>query len=223
MEHAPRGAFEVPNTTAYQRFLPTGPIAFLPLTPTISSLVWSTKPALASALLACDPAVLVLMINASFRLPNISIRYLHDLILVAQSKGTPISPDALREEVRFREISHSIDQPSVYSSLQNPSSSQGVPPVDSDSVPPLVAKLQNKTIASFPLRYNHAEAYIGEGRSVRTVLVGDAAHIIHPLAGQGMNLGLADVECLARCIKTSLQTGGDIGKLETMSFLKRKK
>lgn len=212
MEHAPRGAYEGPNTAAYQRFLPTGPIAFLPLTPTISSLVWSTKPALASALLACDPAVLALMINAAFRLPNVSVRYLTDLILTAQANGTPISLDALREAVHFRELSHSVDRHSAYSSLRNSHTCQGVPPVDSESVPPLVAELQTDTIASFPLRYNHAETYFGEGRGGRTVLVGDAAHTIHPLAGQGMNLGLADVQCLARCIKNSLETGGDIGR-----------
>jgi len=212
MEHASRGAYEGPNTAAYQRFLPTGPIAFLPLTPTISSLVWSTKPELASALLACDPAVLALMINAAFRLPNVSVRYLADLILTAQANGTPISLDALREAVQFRELSHGVDRHSAYSSLRNSHNCQGVPPVDSESVPPLVAELQTETIASFPLRYNHAETYFGEGRSGRTVLVGDAAHTIHPLAGQGMNLGLADVQCLARCIKNSLETGGDIGR-----------
>lgn len=40
----------------------------------------------------------------------------------------------------------------------------------------------------------------------------DAAHTVHPLAGQGLNQGLADVECLARIIEQSLQSGSDIGK-----------
>jgi hypothetical protein len=40
----------------------------------------------------------------------------------------------------------------------------------------------------------------------------DAAHTVHPLAGQGLNQGLADVECLTRVIETSLLSGSDIGK-----------
>ena len=47
--------------------------------------------------------------------------------------------------------------------------------------------------ASFPLRQSHAVDYVDQG----LVLVADAAHSIHPLAGQGINLGLSDVRVLA--------------------------
>lgn len=214
MFHPPRGAYEGPNTTAYQRFLPTGPIAFLPLSPNRSSLVWSTKPSLASALLACDPAVLTSMINAAFRLPYISIKYLHQRILEVHAAGASITPEEIQQEIYWREQSHGIDQNSAYASaLVNSTHQLGIPPIGSESLPPLVAELQPGSAASFPLRYNHAESYIGDGQGARTVLVGDAAHTVHPLAGQGLNLGLADVECLSRCIHKSLLSGGDIGEI----------
>ncbi|KAF9531773.1 hypothetical protein CPB83DRAFT_761042 [Crepidotus variabilis] len=214
--HPPRGAFEGPNTTAYQRFLPTGPIAFLPLSPTMSSLVWSTKPALAAALQAADPNVLAIMINAAFRLPHLSMKYLHQRILESHAAGISILPDTLRQELQFREQSHAVGPTSAYSSLQIIGGQQGIPPADSEMVPPLVTQIQAGTVASFPLKYNHAETYLGEGVGARTVLVGDAAHTIHPLAGQGLNLGLGDVESLANCITATIATGGDIGSYTSL-------
>ncbi|KAJ7623287.1 ubiquinone biosynthesis hydrox [Roridomyces roridus] len=207
MSHQPRGAFMGPNTTAYQRFLPTGPIAFLPLSPVASSLVWSSKPPLVAALKASEPDVLATMINAAFRLPDVSMRYLHDLILDAHASGSPLAAPQVQAEVAWREKSHGIDAMSAYTSIR--STVQGIPPADAELLPPLVTSLQPGTVASFPLRFNHIDSYLGEGG--RTVLVGDAAHTVHPLAGQGLNLGLADVECLSRCIEQALTNGGDVG------------
>ncbi|VDC01384.1 unnamed protein product [Peniophora sp. CBMAI 1063] len=211
LRHAPRTVGY--NTTAYQRFLPTGPIAFLPLAPTVSSLVWSTRPSLAAALSKADPAVLVHMINAAFRLPEISMRYLHDRVEETVQTGKPLQADGFRKEIAWRESAHQIaSHSSLASATVDPSSvSQGIPAADADMVPPLVHSIQPGTAASFPLRFSHCETYIGEGKGARTVLVGDAAHTVHPLAGQGLNGGLSDVECLARCIETTLSAGGDIG------------
>ncbi|KAI0831854.1 ubiquinone biosynthesis hydrox [Trametes gibbosa] len=208
LSHSPRTVLQAPNTVAYQRFLPTGPIAFLPLSATASSMVWSTKPHLAKALLSSDPAVLTSMINAAFRLPEVSLRYLHDIILDAANSGAPLSSQQLQQEIAWRERSHSIDSRSAYSLSTN---AAGVPPADADTLPPLVTSIQPGTAASFPLRLNHADEYIGDGAGARTVLVGDAAHTIHPLAGQGLNMGLGDVEALSGCIQRTLLAGGDIG------------
>lgn len=209
--HAPRSPLQGPNTVAYQRFLPTGPIAFLPLSETASTLVWSTKPHLANALKATDPRILVGMINAAFRLPDISLRYLYTRILESQAEGSTLTEAEFREEVAFRERSDSIDSHSAFSSLAT-TGDPGVPPPDVDLVPPLIHDIQPGTVASFPLRFSHAESYVGEGAGARTVLVGDAAHTIHPLAGQGLNLGLGDAEALTKCIEDALMVGGDIGK-----------
>jgi len=50
--------------------------------------------------------------------------------------------------------------------------------------------------ASFPLRRQHAQHYVKHG----VALVGDAAHTINPLAGQGVNIGLLDAAALAEVV-----------------------
>ncbi|KAH7924293.1 ubiquinone biosynthesis hydrox [Leucogyrophana mollusca] len=208
LNHFERSPFQAPNNTAYQRFLPTGPIAFLPLSPTVSSLVWSTKPPLAAILSKSEPGVLECMINAVFRLPEISVRYLHQRIL---DSGSGMSKEQIQEEIAWRERSDSIPSHSAYASASKSASEGGIPPSDAEAIPSLVTSIQAGTVASFPLRFNHADSYIGEGAGSRTVLIGDAAHTVHPLAGQGLNLGLGDVEALTRCIIRALGQGADIG------------
>ncbi len=60
--------------------------------------------------------------------------------------------------------------------------------------------------ASFALTRLHAENYIGP----RVALAGDAAHVVHPLAGQGMNLGLLDAAALAEVIADGRHSGCDV-------------
>ncbi|MFA0120671.1 FAD-dependent monooxygenase, partial [Vibrio sp. 10N.261.48.A2] len=60
---------------------------------------------------------------------------------------------------------------------------------------------------AFPLRMRYARDFAVE----RVALVGDAAHTIHPLAGQGVNLGLLDAASLAQELLTLWASGEDIG------------
>lgn len=61
--------------------------------------------------------------------------------------------------------------------------------------------------ASYPLGYHHANSYTSE----RLVLIGDAAHGIHPIAGQGLNMGLRDVAALTEVLVDSVRLGLDLG------------
>lgn len=64
----------------------------------------------------------------------------------------------------------------------------------------------------FPLGLVHAERYIDE----RMVLVGDAAHGIHPIAGQGYNLGVRDIAALVEVLVDAKRLGLDIGAADTL-------
>ena len=115
--------------TAWQRFQPDGPLAFLPLTEGHSSIVWSTSHEHAKALAALDESAFAEALAASFE---------HRLGAIEK-----VGPRAV-----------------------------------------------------FPLRYFETLHYI----QPRLALVGDAAHMMHPLAGQGVNLGMADAASLAEVL-----------------------
>jgi 2-polyprenylphenol 6-hydroxylase len=126
--------------TAWQRFLPTGPLALLPLADGRVSLVWSVQSAEAEVLLALDDAAFGERVTAA---------------------------------------------------------SAGV----------LGALAPTTPRAGFPLRLMHAADY----SRPRIALVGDAAHGVHPLAGQGVNLGFMDCAALAQVLGDAMAGGGDIG------------
>jgi 2-octaprenylphenol hydroxylase len=137
--------------TAWQRFLPTGPLAFLPLADAHQcSIVWSTSPAEAERLQALDHAHFQAALQAAF----------------GDKLGavTAIAPRHL-----------------------------------------------------FPLERRHVTQYVKPGLA----LVGDAAHTLHPLAGQGVNLGLLDVVALVDGIMTALATQRDFASLPMLRRYER--
>ena len=81
-------------------------------------------------------------------------------------------------------------------------------PVITRLLPDTTPFFQSKVVASFPLALNVALQPHAQGR----IVVGDAARSIHPLAGQGLNLGIADSAVLFDCICEVLTSGGDISQ-----------
>ncbi len=73
------------------------------------------------------------------------------------------------------------------------------------------------TPRAFGLGYGIARRFVAN----RLALVGDSAHIIHPLAGQGLNLGLRDAEALAKTVTDAARLGLDIGSLSVLAGYER--
>jgi 2-octaprenylphenol hydroxylase len=71
--------------------------------------------------------------------------------------------------------------------------------------------------ASFPLRRLAAHHYVAQ----RVALIGDAAHVVHPLAGQGVNLGLLDAAALAQLLLDARQEREDPGALRVLRQYER--
>ncbi|HEX2633528.1 MAG TPA: ubiquinone biosynthesis hydroxylase [Bradyrhizobium sp.] len=70
---------------------------------------------------------------------------------------------------------------------------------------------------AFPLGYFVARSFIAE----RMALVGDAAHVIHPIAGQGLNMGLKDVAALAEVVVDAARLGMDLGQADVLDRYQR--
>lgn len=81
-----------------------------------------------------------------------------------------------------------------------------------------VGVIDNKRMA-FPLSLAHAAEYIAP----RMVLVADAAHGIHPIAGQGLNLGFRDLDELSKLIATAFEKGQDIGANALLETYQRRR
>ena len=136
--------------TAWQRFLPTGPLAFLPLRDGRCSIVWSALESKAEELQRLD-------------------------------------------DTEFRaELEKAID-----GRLGS------------------IGEVGPRT--AFGLRMQHAEQYVKR----RLALIGDAAHAVHPLAGQGVNLGFLDAAELIAALDQARERGRDIGGLWALRHYER--
>lgn len=161
--------------TAWQRFLPQGPIAILPLPNKFATLVWSCPPEMATFLKSLPKSTFLALINAAYRLDMVDLSYILSLKSYLE----------IEDQIKWRLR--------VYQK--------------NELVPSFAINLQDNTRASFQLGTRHLRNYIKE----RIVLLGDAAHTIHPLSGQGLNMGLGDVKSLSKIIFNALSIGEDIG------------
>ncbi|XP_033228541.1 ubiquinone biosynthesis monooxygenase COQ6, mitochondrial [Belonocnema kinseyi] len=168
------------NIVAWQRFLPTGPVALLPLTDTLSSLVWSTTTVEAKKLLKMSDEDFVDRLNDA-------------LWKVYPKDGFVESGMKALQQI-----------------LETLSLQTGV----SRQLQPSISGVVENSRAAFPLGFGHSVYYAKPG----VALVGDAAHRVHPLGGQGLNLGLGDVTVLVKMLAESVRNGATLGD---MSYLKK--
>ncbi|BAB01361.1 unnamed protein product [Arabidopsis thaliana] len=161
------------NYTAWQRFLPNGPIALLPIGDKFSNIVWTMDPKEAS-----DRK---LMNEDDF------IKAVND----ALDSGYGPNPETT----------------SSRDSLSWLTGDATISAKERFETPPKVVKLSSERMM-FPLSLRHAKDYV----SKRVALVGDSAHTVHPLAGQGVNLGFADACALSKAIAEGIALGTDIGE-----------
>lgn len=189
-------SLDTSTTTAYQRFLSTGPLALLPLAshdtqqfPYMANIVWSTTHVEARALEAADDIVFLDELNrALFEPDDQDIRF-SDYIPFSFNPRSSSSTDNVIN-VPSTNTSSSVQQHQGYNQ------------------PPRCTQVLGAR-ARFPLTLGHAPKYVSPPH--RLALVGDAAHTVHPLAGQGVNLGFADARALTGCIATAAATGRDVG------------
>ena len=158
------------NRTAYQKFTKSGPIAVLPLSERISSLVWTVPREWAKDLIKLDP------VEFGSKLSN---KLLYNPPTSPVVQGVNMGIGSLLRFVASR--------PSITTSIRGPPVS--IQQVDNLAAFPLGTGLPNRCIDS------------------KVALVGDAAHRVHPLAGQGVNLGFGDVACLIKLLEESAKVG----------------
>ncbi|KAJ1959944.1 putative ubiquinone biosynthesis monooxygenase [Dispira parvispora] len=170
--------------TAWQKFLPTGTVAILPMPGNYAALVWSMEKEYVPLLKALSDDDFTCVLNAALQLPFEDLHY-----FLSTLKAGSVTADHLTSDLTNRLTTNAANVTSP------------------DYKPPVVNAIEKQSRASFPFKLQHADRYIDQ----RIALIGDAAHTIHPLAGQGLNLGLADVESLVAVLTEAARLGQDFG------------
>ncbi|XP_059632209.1 uncharacterized protein LOC132274877 isoform X3 [Cornus florida] len=166
---------EVENRCAWQRFLPAGPIALLPMGDKFSNIVWTMNPKESS-----------------------------DCKLMSEDNFVKSVNNALDYGHGPHPQSRLFGGGDLFSWLRADVTSSAS---ECFEVPPKVVKLVSGRMV-FPLSLSHSNNYA----SMRVVLIGDSAHTVHPLAGQGVNLGFGDAFALSKVIAEGVAVGSDIGE-----------
>lgn len=174
------------HTTAWQRFLPTGPFALLPMGGTFSNIVWSTSPEIAQELKLMPSVDFVVEANRALLEDYGSQPYSGLAELLSSGLGKQLFGSELGTQLLGAFTPSSAEQ---------------------FQVPPRVMDCVTERL-SFPLSLLHATKYVNH----RVALVGDAAHTVHPLAGQGVNLGFGDALALVNTLHRGVEGGFDIGE-----------
>ena len=170
------------RSVGWQRFLTTGPLAILPLTEDNATIVWSSTPQLSELLLEVNEAIFPHLVTAGMVLEEVDLNYIYKVL-----EKDPNDFSVLKEiewrlsKFKARDLEENYPLP--------------------------VVELVPNTRARFPLKMSHADTYIAP----RVALIGDAAHTIHPLAGQGLNMGQTDVAALINALEKGVSRGMDIG------------
>jgi ubiquinone biosynthesis monooxygenase Coq6 len=171
-------------STGWQRFLPTGTLAFLPLPNNWCSLVWAVPPEISAILGKLSDEQFTMMLNAAAKLTPDELNYLY--------KIADNEPENLIGEIKWRL--------EIFNKKLITSEAHEDFPLEIDYIAP-------NSRAKFPLKLSNADSYVEE----RVALVGDAAHTTNPLAGQGLNMGQADVKSLVETLERASKRGLDIG------------
>jgi ubiquinone biosynthesis monooxygenase Coq6 len=219
------------SDVAWQRFLPDGPIAVLPATddPCVANVVWTNVPAEADRIAALDDDAFAREVDAAFRgvgkYAFSGVSESRAKAFDSESPGSPGSPESPLERLE-RLVVSGVLEPLTKSGMtfsekthRNGGFGAGVglaggAPFED---PPTVVSASGKR-GAFPLATRIAGRHVSE----RLALIGDAAHQVHPLGGQGVNLGLRDAALLQDVIEATTENGGDVGAASCLLSYEKK-